>query len=303
MSKPFRLVQENIKIILALVVIGLIFCLAMLGLNAYLVNNAVASKSEILPSTSSVCGTPNPCMACVKTTYSDGSVTVEKRAKPAGTACEDECATGTCTGYNPLDDYSREPYCNATDITACKGYCQDHTDCVFPAWMEGMTSTPVATCYSQNCLLSIAFVDPPGGGTPPPTVLYAIQLDNVVRFGKEAEVCRWIIQDGTNGTNNKNCLDYGIYGYTQTFDFYACIYQHKCARPNYYGSQVPPFTIFNTQNVGIQTVSDTPSLKSSLSVPDDVAFLFKDVQNIKDISKAITKAAIYRAQNHNRTRR
>lgn len=293
-----RQITDNLTTIIVVLIITGVSAIVILGLISYSVSIqkpfAAITKVQILDSTSSACGSNNPCIACVETTYADGSKTIEKKYRPAGTPCADQCVTeGTCTGFSPLDDEKREPYCNATSYVACRGSCTDYTDCILPVWMTGMTDQGHAVCISGSCLYSMLFVNTTGGN-PPPTVLYDYSTDNILRMNKEAEVCRWIIRDGLEVNNSKNCLDYGLFGYENIFAYYGCLYQYICARPNFNGPEAPPFTLFNLMSTSeMSDKTHIPTMADSISAPPEMASFFKSVKSTKEVYTQLLKATMH----------
>lgn len=288
-------ITSNLNTVLGLVAFTVLVVLIVMGLTSYLVSveqpYAKVKKVEILSGDSTACGSSNPCVACIKTTYTDGTSTIEKKYRPAGTACADQCVVeGTCTGFNPMDDDTREPYCNATSYAACRGACTDYTDCILPVWMTGMTDGGDAVCISGSCLFSILFVNMTGGN-PPPTVLYAYETDNFLRMNKEADICKWIIRDGIEVNNSKNCMDYGVFGYENIFAYYGCLYQYKCARPNFNGPEAPPFTLMTISSINDQ--QHVPTIADSVSASEDMAPFFKNVKTTKELYIQLLKASVH----------
>jgi hypothetical protein len=289
MPKNMKDVVNGQTYILVVAVLVLVVSLVVLGLDAWNVSKDKAKDSvvttTVYANTSTVCGTANGCYSCIKRTLTDGSTDIVRNARPAGTVCSDVCvSSGTCTGFDPLDDNRRSSYCNATSYAACRGSCSTFADCILPAWMGSMSTSGFAVCIDGSCLSSILFID--NVGNPPPTVLYPYFTDDDPRAGPDAEICRWIIQDGLDVSNSKNCLDYDVFGYTSgSNNYYGCNYMHQCARPNFWGTDAPPFSV--TSLVGS---SDNTTL--TLSVPPSIADLFVNVTNAGTLTTALGQASV-----------
>ena len=307
-------VISNLNAVIGLVVITLIgvgVVLVFVGLATGYRKDDAFRDTKVLSSTSSECGeaSSDVCTTKVKVKLADGSWVCQNYVKLAGSPCNDSCVSvGTCTGYSPLDDNTRSPYCNATNYTTCYGSCNVHTDCIIPAFIPGMTSSGFAICVSQSCYFQVHYIATGASGNPPNSQLYPQQTDDLYYFGDTALICRQIILNGVGLNYSKNCLTYASFGYTTNSgnDYnYGCVYQYKCASPDNFGS-APSFTItqldvpfsssdnnetdINNSTNSTNSPGDYSSVPFIISAPPDIANYFDNITTIHGLSVALRKA-------------
>jgi len=295
--------------LVAVALVGVIVGLIMVGIVIGYRKDDPFRNTKVVSSTSSECGpaSSDVCSSYTKVQLPDGSWKCQKYVEPAGTPCNDSCVSvGTCTGYAPLDDNTRAPYCNATNYTTCYGSCNVYTDCVIPAFIPGMTSSGYAICVSQSCYFQVLYIATGSSGNPPNSQLYPQQIDSLYYFGDTALICRQIILNGVGLAYSKNCLEYASFGYTTNSgnDYnYGCVYQYKCASPDNFGS-APTFTItqldvqfdnnnetsVNNATNGTNTPGDYSKVPFIVSAPPDMEKYFENITTMSELFMALRNA-------------
>lgn len=286
--------------------VGLAVLFICLGLLSYLVwasntgkNSGAVTGSKILASGSSnVSGSNNVCLWVVETTMAGdtGKVGYETFPKKRGTACSDMCVSeGTCSGLAEMDmkpDGTKRsgPFCNATDITKCRGSCSVWTDCPALPLAAGWETQEFHFCYAGSCAY---FVDVVWDGTtviPPTLFVPESTLDNTYEFGPNAAVCSHILLDSIpDYPTSKDCLD-SMYFSVQSGDYdHLCVFGYSCSRANFWGTSMSSITItsLNTLSVGTQ----------SLSVPSYAVQFFDGAKTPEEFRNASLNAMKYSREN------
>jgi hypothetical protein len=315
-GKNLSYVSNTINYTLAFAVLAFAAALIAAILAGYY-GGAIYAQSDvstvsILGNESIYCGSTQGCMVSVKRKLKDGTYDcAERTARPPGHVCSDQCVVGgTCTGYNPIDDFDRTPYCNATDYQSCRGACTTWEDCILPDWVEGgPAESGYAVCLSPLvdteltgvCSFSAIYSNDDDGYYPP-TYLFPYDTLSEEQLGPNAQICNWIIRDGLNLNNSKNCLDSATWAYCDGDCFSGCDYNYKCSRMNFLSADMPPFDI---ESLGVASTSSSspPSRKLTVSAPPSVRDLFANVKDFRDLREASRNASIRLAKQRHRRRR
>lgn len=250
--KPKTYEQENTKNVLCSISLAVGIAIIIILLILIVTNQTAGDTSITLDTSDFSCGIPNPCQ--INTKKSNGYCSTPLNKKE-GNPCKSACVTeGVCT-YDYSKSYvNGNPYifCNATDTSKCRGFCNTSADCPLPYFVYGLPPTGVACIKSTyqdsigTCYYAQKYAQFYRSESTTVNWFIGIPSRSVSDNLLQNNVCEYILLNPRKYEYNLNDPDPGYckeclkYENAYDFGYYTnyCLYQYECTRPDFLGTSI-----------------------------------------------------------------